>query len=503
MAVEDAVIDQDAVGQRDAEPPQNAAKAPLCKTPVKRSGWRGFVLFALALAVVAGGGFLWLIHGQEERKKSASRNSGGDEHAQTSVVGIRVKVAKPQRGGMERTTNQPGTLRAFQYAPLYSKVSGFVQSMKVDRGSHVRVGDLLLEVYDPEKQVAVLQAQAALDHAKATESQAEAHVKVAEANVQAAAAKQADAQSKLEEMISQRDYRKKQYDRIYALAERQAIEQRLVDEQFDQWHAAEASVHSAEAGIKTAAAEYAEAKANVEKAQADVKVAKAQIEISAANLKMANVFVEYTKITSPYDGVVTYRGESVHPGSFIRSAAEGGSEPLLTVARTDKMRTIVLVPDRDVPYCKVGDPATITVDALAGRVFPGAVSRIAESEDLADRNMRVEIDLPNPDGALKDGLFGRALILLEKDVKNLTIPSKCLIERNGRGEGSVLVVKGGEVHRTKVQVGLDNGLLVEVISGVEENDQVILQPDASIADGTKVQVETATSSDVGASTNNS
>jgi len=148
------------------------------------------------------------------------------------------------------------------------------------------------------------------------------------------------------------------------------------------------------------------------------------------------------------------------------------------------------VPDRDVPYCKVGDPATIQVDALGGRVFHGSVSRIAESEDLADRNMRVEIDLPNPDGALRDGLFGRALILLEKMITNLTIPSQCLIERNGRGEGAVLGVKGGEVHRTKVQVGLDNGLLVEVINGLSPADQVILQPDASIADGTKVQVET-------------
>jgi HlyD family secretion protein len=248
-------------------------------------------------------------------------------------------------------------------------------------------------------------------------------------------------------------------------------------------------MHSAEAGIKTAAARYAEAKADVEKAEADVKAAKSQIEIAKADLEMAKVFVEYTKIVSPYTGVVISRGEAVHRGSFIRSASDGASEPLLTVAATDHMRTVVLVPDRDVPYCKAGDPATVQVDSLGGRVFNGTVSRISESEDLADRNMRVEIDLPNRDGALRDGLFGRARILLEKMIKNLAIPSKCLIERNGKGEGAVLVVKEGEVHRTTVQVGLDNGLLVEVINGLSENDQVILQPDASIADGTRVQVD--------------
>ncbi len=491
MAAIGVAVEHELDGKR---PIRAASKAP-SRT---RSGWGSLVLSGLGLVTIAGGGFFWLSSRGEPGKNDEARASRSDDRSSKTASEPRVQVAKPRRGGMERTTNQPGTIRAFEFAPLYAKVSGFVQALKVDRGSHVREGDLLVEIFDPEKHVAVLQAQAALDRAIAAEAQAEAHVKVAEAKVLAAIARQGEAQAKVNETIAQRDYRKKQYERIYALAQRDAIEQRLVNEHLDQWHAAEASVRSAEAGTKTAAAERAEAAADVEKAQADVKATKAQIEVEQANMKMAKVFVDYTKITSPYDGVVIARGEAVHPGSFIRSAAEGAGEPLLTVARTDKMRTIVLVPDRDVPYCKVGDAATITVDSLGGRVFRGTVSRISESEDLADRNMRVEIDLPNPDGALKDGLFGRALILLEKMISNLTIPSKCLIERNGRGEGSVLVVKGGKVHRTKVQVGLDNGLLVEVINGLDENDQVILQPDASIADGTKVQVEIAKDTNEGA-----
>ena len=140
---------------------------------------------------------------------------------------------------------------------------------------------------------------------------------------------------------------------------------------------------------------------------------------------------------------------SVHPGTFIRSAAEGTSEPLLTVSRDDKMRTIVLVPDRDVPYCKVGQIASVELDALAGRVFKAPVSRIADSEDLKDRTMRIEIDIENPDRALKDGMFGRAEILLENVITNLTIPSSCLLQRDGRGEAAILVVRDGEVHRAQ------------------------------------------------------
>ncbi len=125
--------------------------------------------------------------------------------------------------------------------------------------------------------------------------------------------------------------------------------------------------------------------------------------------------------------------------------------------------------------------------------FKGEISRVAESEDINDRTMRVEIDLDNPDGVLRDGMFGRAFIVLEKLIKNLTVPSSCLIDRNGKGEGAVLVVNDGKVHRVKVHVGMDTGLHAEIVDGLNENDQVILQPDPSVAEGTEVQVESVSS----------
>lgn len=150
----------------------------------------------------------------------------------------------------------------------------------------------------------------------------------------------------------------------------------------------------------------------------------------------------------------------MHPGSFIRAADQGGggSEPLLTIAMTSKMRTIVPVPDRDVPYCHVGDPATVTLDPYAGRAFKGKVDRTSEPETLNDRLMRVETDLENPDGILRDGMFGRADILLEKVVTSLTVPSSCLIDRNGSGDGAVMVVKDGKIRRVNVKVGMDTGM---------------------------------------------
>ena len=160
---------------------------------------------------------------------------------------------------------------------------------------------------------------------------------------------------------------------------------------------------------------------------------------------------------------------------------------MLAVATTDRMRTVVLVPDPDVPFCNVGDPATVKIDALGGRVFKGKVSRMADSEDLKDRTMRVEIDLPNDQGLLRDGMYGRAIIELEPPSNNLTIPSTCLIQQDGHGEGAVFVVRDSKVTRVKIRVGKDSGLRVEVLSGLTEDDQVIAQITPSISEGAAVK----------------
>jgi RND family efflux transporter MFP subunit len=388
---------------------------------------------------------------------------------------------------MERLTDQPGTIRGFEYAPLYSKVSGYLKLLTVDRGDRVKQGQLLAQVYDPELDVAVLQAEASLKHSQALARQAEARLKTAQAGVQAAEAKRVQTTSMLEESVAQRTYRRKALDRLTELARRNAVEQKLVDEQEDQYMASLASEHAAQSGILTADAQITEARAAVELAQADLVTAQAEIAVSEANLKKAKVFLEYTRIESPFEGVITTRGEGVHPGAFIRAATEGSGEPLLTVSRTDKFRTNVEIPDTDVPFCDPGDPATVRISTLAGRVFRGTVSRVAYAEDLKNRTMRVEIDLSNPDGVLRDGMYGRVLIELEPPSNNLTVPATCLIEKNHMAEGAVLVVRGGKVERVPIRVGKDNGVQIEVLSGLTENDEVVAQLTPSIDVGSEVK----------------
>ena len=205
--------------------------------------------------------------------------------------------------------------------------------------------------------------------------------------------------------------------------------------------------------------------------------------MAAARLDKAKVNLDYAKVLAPFDGVVTHR--TFHPRALIHSATEGGKQPLLTVRRTDLMRVVVLVPDRDVVLTHGGDQVIVAVDALDGQSFTGTLARIARAED-AERLMRVEIDLPNPKDLLCDGMYGKATITLARDTKNLTVPPACVIEHVGRNHGVVYVVRDGVARRTEVKLGGDNGSLVEILSGIGSDDAVIFRSGAPVEDGIRV-----------------
>lgn len=477
------------------QPPERSDQASggqLSASGPRRPGgfWSRWVLAAMLIGAIGGIGAFYVTRtGKGDSNNKARKGHHAVSAESHKAPPVAVQVVRPHRGGMARTTEMPGTIRAFEFAPLYAKVSGYLKELNVDRGDRVKKGQLLALVYDPEVEVAVLQAKAALEHSHAMEKQAEARVRTAEAGVKAAEARLNQSRSTLEQTASSRNYRRKALDRLTALAGRNAVEQQLVDEQEDQYMAAQAAEHAAQAGIETADAQLSEARAAVELAHADLNTAKSEISIAEANLEKARVMASYTRIEAPFDGVITFRGEGVHRGAFIRAATEGSMEPLLTVAWTDVMRTIVPVPDLHVPYANPGDPATVRLDAHGAMVFTGKISRTSEAEDLKDRTMRVEIDLPNKDGRLRDGMYGRTVIQLEPPSNNLAVPASALIDHGTAGEATVYVVVKDKVMRRKVKLGRDNGLEVEVLEGLSADDEVIAQPTSAISEGMTVRME--------------
>jgi RND family efflux transporter MFP subunit len=404
---------------------------------------------------------------------------------------ITVDVVSPQAGGLARYCTQPGTVEPFESADLYAKVSGFLAEQSVDIGSRVKRGQVLARIAVPEFDRDVDRATAAVADAKAKVRQAEAHLVAIQAEAKAARAQIDFAQSDVRSKTAFRTFRKKEFDRLKDLLDQQAIDAKVVDEKGDQYESSVAGELAAQAAVVAARQQAEAADAKAVSAQADIDEAKANVLVTEADLAKAKVWQDYTVITSPYDGVITKR--TFFRGDFIRAAEAGASRsPLLSVDRTDLMRVVVPVPDRDVPYVTVGDPAALQIDALPGRTFNATVSRFADAEDASTRTMRTEIDVPNPDGLLKRGLFGRCTITLEAGAKTgVRIPSAALVGKSDGGRATVRVVKDGKAETRAVTITQDTGVDVGVASGLEPTDLVIVRSGGVLQDGTPVEVNTA------------
>jgi HlyD family secretion protein len=271
------------------------------------------------------------------------------------------------------------------------------------------------------------------------------------------------------------------------LVRKKGVEERLKDEMEEHYHAAKAALTSSKAAVVSAEAQAHAAEAKITEAEADLSDALAKVEVAKAVQAKNEVFLEYTKIKAPFDGVITAR--NFHVGDFINSRDQGATIPLLVVDETDKMRVVVQLPDLDVPYANPGDEATVEIASLPGQQFSGEVARMADSEDPHTRTMRTEVDLKNPkdklhpSGILRDGFYGTVTILLEKASDNLTLPSSIVhVEAAKHGESGghraanayVWVARDGKAEKVHVKIGSDNGVETEILSGLKADDDVIM-----------------------------
>ncbi len=397
---------------------------------------------------------------------------------------IAVTVIQPRLGAVERLTTQPGSVQAYESVQLFAKVPGFLKSQTVDIGDRIK-RDMVLAVVDvPELKKQVQRNEAALEQTRARVLQMKARLTSAQADLDAAHAEVKHAEATAKSSAAWVRYRQKQLTRMQDLFANKSIEERLVDEHKDNYEASVETENAAQAAILTTKAKVAASNAKILQAQADVDEAQAEVKVAQAELEKAQVQVSFATIVAPFDGVVTSR--TMFPGDFVRGANES-NVPLLTVQRTDMMRVVVQVPDRDVMYVDAGDPATFEIDALPGMKFHAKVSRLAHSQDPQTRLMRVEIDLPNPTGKIRNGMYGRVTILLDKAADKLSIPTSCLANRSTDGaKGTVYVVSDGHAHLTTVRLGEDNGLRVAVLEGLVAGDHVVLNPGHAIHDGAEV-----------------
>ncbi len=470
-------------------PPPPKGSLPPPPPPHRRSLWKPLGLVAV-LAVTGGVAYYFLAgpgrgHAATTTTAAANEPSTTAQSEQAEATTTRVEIAKPRKGGIERVVNQVASVQSFEYADLYAQVSGYLKVQDVDYGSVVKRGQILAQLDIPTQEKRVEQMQAKLAQSNSNVEQSRAMINTANANYQAAQAHIHQAQAEVARSVAHVNYRDAALRRLTDLANRGSVEYKLVEEAQEQSAAAKAEDEASKAAVITAKASAEAAKAKIAEAEADLKEAQAAVLVAQADLDAANVLVNFSKIASPYDGVVTRR--NFFRGSFIRAAQDGGESPVLTVARTDKMRVIVQLPDRYVPFAADGNKADVHIDSLPGQDFHGVISRMADSEDPNSRLMHIEIDLENEKHILHDGMYGDAKIIVAPTSAGMNIPSTSLIEKgDGDRMWNVYVVKDNKAHRVAIEIGNDNGDMVEVFKGLNLEDEVVAAYNGALSDGVSV-----------------
>jgi RND family efflux transporter MFP subunit len=257
------------------------------------------------------------------------------------------------------------------------------------------------------------------------------------------------------------------------LASGGSVTQKLVDETLNQLRSSDAARQEAAANVQSAQASSRAAQANVQKSEADAVAAGAHQKVDAANLARAKTMLTYTEIKSPLKGVVTRR--NVNTGHYVYPVTGGATEPLLVVEQTDKVRVFIDVPEMESPLVDAGpspDPATVRVQALGEKEIPGTVTRTSRSLETRNRSLRVEIDLLNAGGLLRPGMYANVDILLDKRDNVLSLPVTAIVR--DAGATYCCCVESGKINRKKIEIGLRSGADVEVRSGLDADQLVVL-----------------------------
>lgn len=212
--------------------------------------------------------------------------------------------------------------------------------------------------------------------------------------------------------------------------------------------------------------------------QMETQLINAKNTLAAAERALRNSR-ENTVLTSPISGVVTAR--NYDPGDMT------GSLPVLTVARIQPVKVVINVPESEFSKVKKGMPAEITFDTYGDTQFPGVISMIAPTVDVASRTFGVEITMPNPDSRVLPGMFGR--VTLNLGVANhVVVPDRAVVKQTGSGNHYVYVYKDGKVFYNKVELGQRLGDKYELLSGVPAGATVVVSGQSKLANGKEVTV---------------
>ncbi len=356
-----------------------------------------------------------------------------------------VAVAKTMRRNLSSTLDIASEFEPYQEINVYAKVSGYIQKLDVNWGTHVKQGQVLAVLEIPE-----LQQELQLD---------ESTVKRGEQDL-------ARANEELMRAKSTYNVAHLTYTRLAGV---QKTRPELV----------------AQEEVDVAQGKDLEASAGVSAAEDSVAGSEQALVGAKAAYEKDNAMYGYARITAPFDGVVTeidaYTGALLPAGT----SSNKGDQALCHLAQDSLLRLVIPVPESAVPTIKIGGGVEVRVPVL-NKTFQGRVARVSDEVDLSTRTMRTEIDVPNPHLEIIPGMYAEASLVLKQRADALSVPVQAIDHQSG-GATVLLVNPEDQVQERPVQLGIETSDRVEVLSGLNENDLVVVGNRSQLRPGMKVQ----------------
>jgi RND family efflux transporter MFP subunit len=377
---------------------------------------------------------------------SCARSGADAKPADVSDSAVPAGVVKVARRNLSNSLQIASEFIPYQQIDVHAKVSGYVQKLLINWGTHVREGQLMAVLEVPELEAVVFRDQAAIARDQERLSRA---------------------RQELDRAVSAYTVAHLTYQRLYGVQKTnpQLVAQEEVD--VDQGKDLEAG-------------------AGVVAARDALAAAKQELAVDKSTLGRDKYMYGYSRITAPFDGVVTrldaYTGSLLPAGI---SASKTGLA-LCRLSQTDLLRLVIPVPEAVVPDVHVGETVDVRVVAM-NRTFPGKVSLVSGQIDLDTRTMHTEVEVPNPNYVIFPGMYAYVQLPVRSAEHTLALPIQAVM-LGSHGNGTVLLVNSQKkIEPRPVSIGLQTANEVQILSGVSEGQRVVFGELSGFHAGEKVK----------------
>lgn len=400
---------------------------------------------------------------------------------------VPVEVATARVDTIQNEKEFSGVLKPINEVMVIPQIPGKVSKVHVKVGQQVKEGDVLIELEAGDVEQQVAQAQAAYEAAKAS-------VELSKKRLSELESQKSKMQAEISKIDKQIDEAQKALDQA-----KQAIEPKIArlnerrqrgaitDEQFKEQKAKlEEQLKPLQDGLE----KLVQQKASLEKGKLEIesaiksmpyddKMLDAQLNQAKTALDAAKGAADKLKLVSPIAGVVS--SLSVQTGQMATQAS-----PPVTVIDMTALILDIRLSEFDVVKVQPGQKIDVYVDAAGSQPVEGVVEWVSPSPDPRSQAYGVRVKIDNSSGKLRPGMFARAVLVLDKKENAVVVPKRAIVRQGDKAY--VFVVKGGSVERREVQLGMDGGERIEVISGLKSGEQVVVKGQAYLKEGQEINV---------------